>query len=326
MPEEVAAEVAFDAFVGAGEAGATATAAEYAAATGAEMAGAAGAVAAEGAAGAGAGAEAGALTADELGGGVTAAEATGLGSTIAPAEVAAPSVAPEVMSRSLAVPSSGSATMPASLTPADAGMAGSAVEGSSYEEGMNPYTAGAPSGITDYLSKGAKALGLTTAQGNLAPGTALTAGALGLNAYNQTQNNKRLGDMQNQLKQTVSPLKPTQQKLIDQFNSGTLSADDSQAISDWVTQSKAQLRQQYASSGMGSSSQAAQAEAAIDRQAVAMRDQALKNYLSSALSTTGVMTGPYSTLAQQQISADQGLQSAAANVFKAVGAQQSAAG
>ena len=169
----------------------------------------------------------------------------------------------------------------------------------------------------DWLSKGMGAIA------NMSPNTALTGAGLGLNAYSQIAARNAMGDMQKQIKGAVAPLSSTQQGLLAQYNSGQLSAADQQAIQDYTAASKAQIRQQYAQMGQANSPQMAQAEAAVDQKAAAMMDQALKNYLTEALSVTGAITGPYAGLATQQIAQDAGLQNAAKGVFSAMGAQQS---
>ena len=152
---------------------------------------------------------------------------------------------------------------------------------------------------------------------------ALTAAGLGYNMYSQQQQKKAMGDMQKKVANAVAPLESTQGQLLSQYNSGSLTAADAAGIQDYVAGSKAQIRQQYASMGQANSPQQAQAEAAIDQKAAAMTDQALKNYLTEALQTTGAITGPYAAIAGQQIAADTGLQNAAKGVFNAIGAQQS---
>ena len=189
-----------------------------------------------------------------------------------------------------------------------------------------PYPAGtqAPAPVVeksmqtpDWLSKGMGAIA------NMSPNTALTGAGLGLNAYSQIAARNAMGDMQKQIKGAVAPLSSTQQGLLTQYNSGQLSAADQQAIQDYTAASKAQIRQQYAQMGQANSPQMAQAEAAVDQKAAAMMDQALKNYLTEALSVTGAITGPYAGLATQQIAQDASLQNAAKGVFSAMGAQQS---
>jgi hypothetical protein len=155
------------------------------------------------------------------------------------------------------------------------------------------------------------------------PTDALTAAGLGYNMYSQQQQKKAMGDMQKKVANAVAPLESTQGQLLSQYNSGSLTAADASGIQDYVAGSKAQIRQQYASMGQANSPQQAQAEAAIDQKAAAMTDQALKNYLTEALQTTGAITGPYAAIAGQQIAADTGLQNAAKGVFNAIGAQQS---
>jgi hypothetical protein len=187
-------------------------------------------------------------------------------------------------------------------------------------QGLTGGLAGATGAETpSWLSKGLDAL--TKFGSN--PMNDLSAASLAYNAYGQYKNNKAMGDMQQQLKNAVAPLNATQQQLLSQYNSGTLSASDTQSINDYVTQQTAQIKQQYASMGQGGSPQEAQAIAAVQAQVGPMQDQALKNYLSEALSTTGAITGPYSTIVQQQISQDTALQNAGSNVFKAIAAQQS---
>ena len=171
---------------------------------------------------------------------------------------------------------------------------------------------------TDYLSRGLNAIQ------NISPQTALTAAGLGYNAYSQQQAAKKMGDMQKKVSDAVKPLEGTQAQLLNQYNSGTLTAADAAGIQDYVASSKAQIRQQYAAMGQPNSPQQAQAEAAIDQKAAAMTDQALKNYLTEALQTTGAITGPYAQIANQQIAADSQLQAAARNAFTqaATNAQQ----
>ena len=179
-----------------------------------------------------------------------------------------------------------------------------------------------PPGTPTALQKGLKALGITGIDGDLNLGTVAGIAGLGLNAANQKKATAGVGNAQQQIAQAVAPLSATQQNLLSSFNSGQLTAADSQAIQDWVATSKAQLRQQYGKAGIADSDMARNAEAAIDQKAAAMKDQALKNYLQSALQTTGAITGPYAGIAQQQLSQDQQLQAAASKLFSAVGQQQ----
>lgn len=215
-----------------------------------------------------------------------------------------------------------SATTPAAApNPLADTMAG---QGEGIGAGNNGVTGGVqttgvttPAQPTDWLSKGLSAIK------GIKPTDALTAAGLGYNMYSQQQAKKAMGDMQGKIANAVKPLETTQGQLLEQYNSGTLTASDAQGIQDYITHSKAQIRQQYAAMGQANSPQQAQAEAAVEQKAAAMTDQALKNYLTEALQTTGAITGPYAAIANQQIAADTGLQNAAKSVFSAIGAQQS---
>ncbi len=323
-----------------------ATAAEAAAALGTTEAGAAGIMGSGLSSAAGGGVAAdylGGATAGEAGAalGTTPEAATGImGSGLSGA--AAPSISPGVSNLASSgtqggslggsAPTSGAGTTSSGISSAAPAAGGS---GMGAPATIDPLTgeplsgaaptpaAGAATGAQPgYLAKGAQALGLTTPTGNLVPGTLMTGASLGLNAASQIAGNKSLGNMQQKVASATGALQPAQTALLDQYNSGKLNASDAQGIQQWVTTSKAQIRQQYASAGMGNSTQAQQAEAAIDQQAQAMTAQALNNYLNEAMGVTGAMTGPYGTLASQQIQQDAALQAAAGNVFKSIGTQQ----
>ena len=275
------------------------------------------------------------------GGQISAPAVAGISST-APTGVSATSTAPATPSAGVAAPAGAGApavegadvtSLGAPQTPATATLPATTpvqTAGIGAEQAPAPVAEGVatgPAGVTtgaehaavapDYLTKGLNALK------NISPTTALTGAGLGMNAYSQYQQKKAMGDMQQQIKNAVAPLSSTQQNLMAQYNSGQLNASDSQAIDQYITQQTAQIKQQYASMGQGGSPQEAQAIAAVEAQRGAMTDQALQNYLTSALQTTNAMTGPYASLSQQQLAQDAQLQNAAGNVFKAIGAQQS---
>ena len=325
--EGLAAEMGFD--TAAGGAGLASTAEGLAAAAPAIDAGVSN-LAATGAAG------------DTLGGGAStlgstsgaatpalAPSAAPVASGAVPAGAGAPDALAETVGEGIGAGTPATGTLPpttpaasaSSVVPEGAFPAGTQAPAPVVEGGI-----GGPGGVagtttgpasTDYLSKGLDALK------GIKPMDALTAAGLGYNMYSQQQQKKAMGDMQKKVANAVAPLESTQGQLLSQYNSGSLTAADAAGIQDYVAGSKAQIRQQYASMGQANSPQQAQAEAAIDQKAAAMTDQALKNYLTEALQTTGAITGPYAAIAGQQIAADTGLQNAAKGVFNAIGAQQS---
>ena len=282
----------------------------------------------------------GALEGSSVAGG---AGATGAG-TVAPAATAAPAATSATLASgggagtplaegadvvaSGAPQTAATATLPPT-TPVETAGAGSVNSGVVAEQAPAPVetgTATGPAGVStstggpvgqDYLSKGLNALQ------NIKPTTALTGAGLALNGYSQYKTNKAMGDMQQQIKNSVQPLTGTQSNLLNQYNSGQLNASDAATINNYVTSQTAQIKQQYASMGQGGSPQEQQAIAAVQQQAQAMQAQALQNYLTSALQTTNAITGPYATISQQQIAQDTALQGAAGNVFNAIAAQQS---
>jgi len=187
-----------------------------------------------------------------------------------------------------------------------------------------------PAAKGNWLTNGLKTLGITNDKGNLGAGTAMSALGLGMNAFNQSKNNKAIGNMQQKVSDTVGQLGPVQQELIAKYHKGGVPEADQARINEWVTQATAQMRQQYANSGLGNSSMAKQAEASIHQKAVQMANdaeaKAIQAYLSQALATTGAITGPYAQIGNQQIQQDAGLQASIAKLFGAIGSSQASAG
>lgn len=174
-----------------------------------------------------------------------------------------------------------------------------------------------------WLQRGAQSLGLTNKEGNLNLGTALTGAGLGASALQQSHLNKQMGNAQKEIAGVTAPLKDAQQHLMAQYNSGQLNASDAQHIHDWEQGQVAQVKQYYAKAGLADSDMAQKAIGDVTAKAEAMRQQALQNYLSQAITTTGAVTAPLSGIANQQIAQDQGLQQAFGKTFQALGQQQS---
>ena len=108
-------------------------------------------------------------------------------------------------------------------------------------------------------------------------------------------------------------------QLLNQYQSGTLNASQTYQIQQWQQQQTAQIRQYYANMGLSNSTMEKQAEANIGQQASAMTSAALQSLLTSGLSAVSAANGVLSGVAQQQVAADQQLQSAMKNFADALG-------
>jgi len=179
---------------------------------------------------------------------------------------------------------------------------------------FKPYTG--PTGAD--ISGALKSLGVTPFQ----------AGALGLNAYSQYKSAEAQKTLQQQLDKQAQLTRPAAEKLMSQYQSGTIGAAQEKQITDYTNQQKAAIKQRYAKMGRDPNydSAAQQEMANVDVQAASMRDTALQNVLSSGLKAAGVTGGP----AQQAIMAgyqqDQAAQKAQADFLKALADMQARSG
>lgn len=108
-------------------------------------------------------------------------------------------------------------------------------------------------------------------------------------------------------------------QLIQQYQSGTLSAGQQASLDQLTQQTKNQITQYFASIGQSDSTSAKQALAQVDSQAVAMKQQMLDNALQQGLGAIGVAQGPLNTVAQYQLGQDQSLRQAFGSFASAVG-------
>jgi len=179
---------------------------------------------------------------------------------------------------------------------------------------FKPYTG--PTGAD--ISGALKSLGVTPFQ----------AGALGLNAYSQYKSAEAQKTLQQELQRQAQLTRPAAEKLMSQYQSGTIGAAQEKQITDYTNQQKAAIKQRYAKMGRDPNydSAAQQEMANVDVQAASMRDSALQNVLSSGLKAAGVTGGP----AQQAIMAgyqqDQAAQKAQADFLAALANMQARSG
>ena len=123
---------------------------------------------------------------------------------------------------------------------------------------------------------------------------------------------------QNQQSNIATTQQQQGQRLIDQYNAGTLSPADSFNTAQWEQQQIEATKAYYQRAGLGDSSMAQQAIAGIQAQAASMRSQALQNYLNSGMSALGTASNTLSPIIQQQINADHQAQQAQQNFFTAL--------
>ena len=175
---------------------------------------------------------------------------------------------------------------------------------------FKPYTG--PTGAD--ISGALKSLGVTPFQ----------AAGLGLSAYGQYKSAQNQKTLQEQLDKQAQLTRPAAEKLMSQYQTGTIGAAQEKQITDYTNQQKAAIKQRYAKMGRDPNydSAAQQEMANVDVQAASMRDTALQNVLSSGLKAAGVTGGP----AQQAIMAgyqqDQSAQKAQADFLAALANMQ----
>jgi len=185
---------------------------------------------------------------------------------------------------------------------------------SAPETGFKPYTGPTSTDISSAL----KSLGVTPFQASM----------LGLSAYGQYKSAEAQKTLQEQLNKQAQLTRPAAEKLMSQYQSGTIGAAQEKQITDYTNQQKAAIKQRYAKMGRDPNydSAAQQEMANVDVQAASMRDSALQNVLSSGLKAAGVTGGP----AQQAIMAgyqqDQSAQKAQADFLKALADMQARSG
>ena len=176
--------------------------------------------------------------------------------------------------------------------------------------GFKPYTGPTSADISGAL----KSLGVTPFQ----------AAGLGLSGYSQYKSAQNQKALQDQLDKQAQLTRPAAEKLMSQYQSGTIGAAQEKQIADYTNQQKATIKQRYAKMGRDPNydSAAQQEMANVDVQAASMRDTALQNVLSSGLKASGVTAGP----AQQAIMAgyqqDQTAQKAQADFLAALANMQ----
>src|SRR5712692_146528 len=95
------------------------------------------------------------------------------------------------------------------------------------------------------------------------------------------------------------------QKLIDQYNSGTLTVADAHNIAAYEASATAMAKQYFAKAGMSDSSSANSALSTIQGNVAAMKDQALQNYLKLGTSMLNVSDEAQLQAIEQGIKNDQ---------------------
>lgn len=108
-------------------------------------------------------------------------------------------------------------------------------------------------------------------------------------------------------------------QLIQQYQSGQLSAGQQSSLDQLTQQTKNQIAQYFASIGQSDSTSAKTALAQVDQQAQAMKQQMLDNALQQGLGAIGVAQGPLNTVAQYQLGQDNSLRQAFGSFASAVG-------
>lgn len=107
--------------------------------------------------------------------------------------------------------------------------------------------------------------------------------------------------------------------LVAQYKSGKLNPADQFAIDQWAAGALAQTRDYYARAGLSDSSMAKNAEAAIQNQAVARKQEALNNLLTMGTNILNI-TDRYQAMAvQAEMQANQALGTMAINFMSAYG-------
>ena len=122
-----------------------------------------------------------------------------------------------------------------------------------------------------------------------------------------------------QLNQLGTDAQATAQRLIQQHASGQLSGPQQASLDQTVQNTKNQVRQYFANIGMSDSTAARQAEAAIEREALAMKQEFLNQSLTQGLNALGIASGPLSQAAQYQLGQDKNLQQAFGQFGQAIG-------
>lgn len=354
---DAAAGAAVDAGAGAAAAGAAdvgATAAAGAAGAGAADVGATalGAGAADAAAGAGAGA-AGLSSADAAAiyGGAgygAAADATALGAGATDAAALGAAGADVGGVGSSITGGAGGAFSDAGFAASDAGAA-TGLDSSYVGAGTADYSAGAGSGVpgfndatgqyTDSIGSGSaqqvtpdvnsvNADNGVTPTGNSSIDNALKqlgafgstaskfapVASLGMNAYAQHKTQSAA----DKLNGVAKPASDVSNKLLGQYQSGTLNPADAYAIAQWSQQQTASIKNYYANAGLSNSSMEAEALSKVGAQADSMRSQAVQSLLSGGLQAAGLAQGPQVAAVNASVAADQQLSQASSNFMAAL--------
>lgn len=148
-------------------------------------------------------------------------------------------------------------------------------------------------------------------------GTALKAGTLGLGVAgavgSRNAGNKSAAD----IRAIGAPQAAIGNQLLQQFQSGTLSPADKNAIDTWERSAISQLRQFYAKAGISSSTQAMHGEQQVRAKAEAMRSQALLSTLTTGLNALGVTDKYQLEAIKAQLAGDQQAMTNASNFLNA---------
>ena len=138
--------------------------------------------------------------------------------------------------------------------------------------------------------------------------------SLGMNAYAQ----HKAQSAADQLKGVAKPASDVSNKLLGQYQSGTLNPADAYAIAQWSQQQTASIKNYYANAGLSNSSMEAEALSKVGAQADAMRSQAVQSLLTSGLSAAGLAQGPQVAAVNASVAADQQLSQASSNFMAAL--------
>lgn len=179
--------------------------------------------------------------------------------------------------------------------------------GSSSLASAASEAAKAPTSFDNFLDKPRVGTAFDVVKAN--PGAAISAAGLGLDALKGNQ----VSGAEKNLQAEAGGLAGQGQQLEGYLQSGNLPPGLQQGITQASDSAKATIRSQYAARGMSGSSAEQQDLAAVDERAQAQGAQMAMQLLQTGISETGMASGLYEQLLNQNLANDKGLSSAIAN-------------
>lgn len=179
--------------------------------------------------------------------------------------------------------------------------------GSSSLASAASEAAKAPTSFDNFLAKPGVGTAFDVVKAN--PGAAISAAGLGLDALKGNQ----VSGAEKNLQAEAGGLAGQGQQLEGYLQSGNLPPGLQQGITQASDSAKATIRSQYAARGMSGSSAEQQDLAAVDERAQAQGAQMAMQLLQTGISETGMASGLYEQLLNQNLANDKGLSSAIAN-------------